>query len=96
MLFFEIERNKVLKISKRENISMELGKKYGENFIKEKNLNEFDENTRPDITNKIASKKNNKSSKIKHLLLKKTQLKILKIFLLIIIKKIRLTLIQKK
>ena len=65
VLFFEIEGNKVLKISKGENISMELGKKDGENYKKEKDLNKFDENARPDIKDIFATKKEDKSSENK-------------------------------
>ena len=64
-LLFEIEENKVLKIKKDENITMELGTKDGENFKKEKDLIEFDEMTGPDIANKITTMKNEKSSKNK-------------------------------
>jgi len=64
-LLFEIEENKVLKIKKGENITMELGTKNGENFQKEKDLIEFDNINGPDIENKITTMKNEKSSKNK-------------------------------
>ncbi len=64
-LLFEIEKNKVLKITKDENITMELGTKDGEEFKKEKDLIEFDDITGPDIVNQITTMKNEKSSKNK-------------------------------
>jgi len=64
-LLFEIEKNKVLKIKKDENITMELGTKDGEEFKKEKDLIEFDDITGPDIVNQITTMKNEKSSKNK-------------------------------
>ena len=39
-LFFEIEKNKVLKISRGKNIIMQFGMKVGENFKKLKDLHE--------------------------------------------------------
>ena len=61
-LFFEIGENEFLKVKKGENISMELCKKVGEKFEKEKDLKEFDEKTGPDILNKNDAKKNDESS----------------------------------
>ena len=61
-LFFEIEKDKFLKVSKGENVSMELGMKVGKDFEKKKDLKKFDEKTGPNIVNKITIKKNNKSS----------------------------------
>ena len=61
-LFFEIGGNEFLKVKKGENISMELCKKVGEKFEKEKDLKEFDEKTGPDILNKNDAKKNDESS----------------------------------
>ena len=61
-LFFEIGGNEFLKVKKGKNISMELCKKVGEKFEKEKDLKEFDEKTGPDILNKNDAKKNDESS----------------------------------
>ena len=61
-LFFEIGENEFLKVKKGKNISMELCKKVGEKFEKEKDLKEFDEKTGPDILNKNDAKKNDESS----------------------------------
>ena len=61
-LFFEIKENIFLKISKEENIKMELYKKSGKNNEKLRDLKEFDEKTGPDIANKIITKKSDKSS----------------------------------
>ena len=76
---------------------MELGKKVGENFVKQKDLKEFDEKTGPYIANKITIKKNDKSSENKESPFKSNTLIILNIFLLIIIiNKIKLILILIK
>ena len=64
-LFFEIEENKFLKVSKGENVNMELCMKVDKDFKKIKDLKKFDEKTGPDIINKITIKKNDKSSKNK-------------------------------
>ena len=61
-LYFKIDENNSLKITKGENVTMQLGKGFGVDFKKEKDLKKLDEKTGPDIANIIVMKTNNKIS----------------------------------
>ena len=59
-LYFKIDENNSLKITKGENVTMQLGTGFGADFKKEKDLKKFDKNTEQDIANIIVMKTNNK------------------------------------
>ena len=61
-MYFKIDENNSLKITKGENVTMQLGKGFGVDFKKEKDLKKLDEKTGPDIANIIVMKTNNKIS----------------------------------
>ena len=61
-LYFTINEKEVLKISKGENVTMQLGKGSGSNFEKTIDLKKLDEEAESDIANKIAIKPNDKIS----------------------------------
>ena len=61
-LYFKIDDNNSLKITKGENVAMQLGTGSGVDFKKTKDLIKLDENTEQEIANIIAMKTNNKIS----------------------------------
>ena len=59
-LYFKIDENNSLKVTKGKNVTMQLGTGFGADFKKEKDLKKFDKNTEQDIANIIVMKTNNK------------------------------------
>ena len=61
-LYFKIDENNSLKVTKGKNVTMQLGTGFGIDFKKEKDLKKLDENTEQDIANIIVMKTKSKIS----------------------------------
>ena len=61
-LYFKIDENNSLKVTKGKNVTMQLGTGFGVDFKKEKDLKKLDENTEQDIANIIVMKTKSKIS----------------------------------